>query len=260
MKKLVPGFFAMSVAMVVILLICPVSAVYPQTPLLNQNPNIYMGFLSFDSNVHPLLNSDGTRDSNFILLELGDGEEAILQAIDTYSKPGPDKANGAALFYAVHWAIDDLVKAGNKGLIPDTVDSVYIVTITDSYDNASAAGTMRTDMFEEELYIDLADRQNERKYLEFIKQKLLETKIKISDLELPIKAYSLGLGMNADGRPHLNAISSNPENEYVKNGQLGDFKKNLSNITQKINKLDNPHETKLTAVFSPPFDGTRFRF
>ncbi|GHV76371.1 hypothetical protein AGMMS49942_11920 [Spirochaetia bacterium] len=250
MKKLVP--------VMVMFLFSFVIAAYSQAPLLNQNPNIYMGFLSFDGGVHELLNPDGTRDSNFIELNLGSNEETILRAIDTYSKTGQDKDNGAALFYAVHWALDDLVKAGKNGRIPETVDSVYIVTITDSYDNASAAGTLRTDTFEAELSIEPADRRNELKYSEFIKQKLLETKI--SDRELPIRAYSLGLGMDTAGRPHLNVISSNPANEYVKNGRLEDFKRNLSAITQRINRVDNPHETLLTAVFTPPFDGTRFRF
>jgi hypothetical protein len=252
MKKLSPNFFAMGVALVVTFLFPSVPAVYPQEP---PPPGIYVGILSFDSDVTPLIQEErkdaDNGKSNFIALN--GGEDTILRALDAYNRPSPqDGPDGAALFYAVHRAIADLTNAHTK-LIPKDIDSIYIVTITDSYDNASAnTKTLNEDGFPGGLKTTTEQRRDEAGYSAFIKHNLLETPIP----GIPLHAYSLGLG--TAWRAHLESIASNPAVEYVTYGNMGAVKKKLSEITKKIKRADN--QMILSAVLRPPFDGTRFRF
>ncbi|GHV54720.1 hypothetical protein AGMMS49579_15870 [Spirochaetia bacterium] len=257
MKKFGPKFFAMGAALAVTFLFSSVPKVYPQDDPL---PGTYVGILSFDNGVKDLIGGSHffRLDPEFIALdpefivknrETGD---PILTALNNYADSRTTDDN-AALFYAAHKAMADLKKAEADSVFPSEVDLVYLVTITDSYDSASAPnirGNNTWTDFHQTLRPTPINTRNEDEYSVFINKKLRETTIKGKQIE----AFSLGL------RPawpnQLEFIATG--REYVKYGSLDDLIKNLGGITDEINSVND--KMTLTAVFTPPFDGTRFRF
>ncbi|GHV79533.1 hypothetical protein AGMMS49944_13240 [Spirochaetia bacterium] len=242
--------FVMGVALAAALLFPSVPVVYAQ------DAGIYVGILSFSSDVQELSKKPG--ESNFlkldlgsIALDLGSTGDMILLALDTYAnEPQGNDLGGTALFYAVHRAMADLVDADTGGkVLPKNIDSVYLVTITDSYDNASLVNVLNG-TFPKELTPTPLNRRNEAAYADFINKKLLETKIQGKSIE----AYSIGY---PDALPnHLRFIASNPKN--IIPCAPGGLEKSLSGIIQKIKRVND--QMTFTANLRAPFSDIRFRF
>ncbi|GHV82078.1 hypothetical protein AGMMS49991_06360 [Spirochaetia bacterium] len=218
-------------------------------------PGIYVGLLSFSNEVTELIKTtrtDRRTDSNFI--DLDTAEDMIKQALS--EKNYRLSANfGTALFYAVHKGMVDLFNTYEKEKLPKNIDEVYMITITDGYDNASADKLLQDDSFFPRGFRTTPEqRLNEAGYFAFIKQKLLETTIGGPH----IQAYSFGLDI--DRPDQLDLIASNPEsgNNYVFLGNLNQVKADLTNITRKI--VNKNKQMIFTATFSPPFNGTRLKF
>ncbi|GHT70333.1 hypothetical protein FACS1894110_21710 [Spirochaetia bacterium] len=249
MKKLGPNFFAMSVALAAMFTAVSVAAQEP--------PGTYVGILSFSDDVkEPAF---GKLEPGIIAADSANANDPISKALYEYAPIGPraepqsDSIRNAAMLYAVNKAMADLVNKEENNKIPSEVDSVYIVTITGSHDTGSAALILNEVKAAslEKLKPTRLDSRNPDAYSAFINKKLRETTIRGK----PIQAYSLSLNYTA-WQTERESIAT--ERAYATQGTLEDLTAALSNITMKMNKVND--KMTLTAVLRAPFNGERLRF
>ncbi|GHT87775.1 hypothetical protein FACS1894137_15450 [Spirochaetia bacterium] len=271
-------FFAMGVALAVTLLFPlvsgaqeeePITKIYggPQEKPEGPESGIYVGILSFSDDVTEL--AARNLELGTIAADDKNTTDPILRALYDYAPVDPrdvpqsDNIRNAAMLYAVNKAMADLVNAEKNNKIPSEVDSVYIVTITGSHDTGSAYHILREGgsnqatervgdaAFPEELKPNPLDIRNPDAYSAFINKKLRETIIRGKH----IQAYSLSLRDTA-WQTERESIAT--ERNYVTHGSLNDLTNALSNITVKMNKVND--KMTLTAVLRAPFSGERIRF
>ncbi|GHT53093.1 hypothetical protein FACS1894106_3360 [Spirochaetia bacterium] len=249
MKKLGPNFFAMSVALAAMFTAVSVAA--------QELPGTYVGILSFSDDVNE--RAFGKLELGSIAADSANENDPISKALYEYAPIGPrdepqsDSIRNAAMLYAVNKAMADLVNAEKNNKIPSEVDSVYIVTVTGSHDTGSAARILQGGggAFPVGVRPTPLDSRNPDAYSAFINKKLRETTIRGK----PIQAYSLSL-ISTAWQMERESIAT--ERTYVAQGTLEDLTVALSNITMKMNKVND--KMTLTAVLRAPFNGERLRF
>jgi cell division protein FtsN len=168
------------------------------------NEGIYIGIISFSGKVNDITQSpDGT--PALIPLD-APGRQVLLEYLTrSYVL---SKSNGAALYYANHKALANLKVMEQNGGLPGNLDSITVITFTDSTDTSS------TDVdFEPLENRDFRRKSSAAAYRNFISQQLSTRKIG----GVQVNAWSIGIPgkdiqNSAEFTQTLQALASGPGN------------------------------------------------
>ncbi|MDR0550589.1 MAG: SPOR domain-containing protein [Spirochaetaceae bacterium] len=217
-------------------------------------PGIYVGLMSFSNDALDITKASvrGQESGTLLPLDTLRAKDALVSQFEGAYRLS--ESYGTSIYYALHKAlvnISNSIEAG--GVLPNKIDSIHIVVITDGYDNNSSDPKLeRLRPLNPRLAISEAQRRgDDGGYPEFFKQRIF-TPEGINNI--PVTTWIFGI-KNQDAPGDL------PEDEFARlkailntqdiNGSINEISNLQRELLIMLSKLDGREERTLVFAAMP---------